>query len=164
MKKAKTEKMKTETENKESSVQFFHPCNPPTSTAQERNWYGKGKSALKPAARLARARLKAIVELYAPEAPLTGAIYAFVRWTFPHTAESKKRAQGLVSPKITAPDTHNLSKFLFDVMAETGYFEAGDQQVCTETIVKCHGDAPGICVILIGGQVSGCPFFDGREV
>jgi Holliday junction resolvase RusA-like endonuclease len=120
-------------------IEFYHECVIPKTTAQQRRQNKKGGykgDNLKKAT----AFWQAVMELYKPEKPFTGAIKLTVTFNFPHL----KGKSGVI-PKLTRPDTDNLIKLVKDAMTKTGYWN-DDSQVYSETIEKYHSEVPGIFV------------------
>jgi len=124
---------------------FFHECNPPTSTAQQRQFYGKGKTALTPAAKKAAATWHAIVEQHKPDKPLTGPIEVKLAVTW-----FKKGLRDIV-PRTTKPDVDNLAKLILDAMTKAGYWH-DDNQVCDLRITKYDGPIGGLAVTVEENQ------------
>jgi len=124
------------------NIEFFHSCVIPKTTAQQRRQNKKGgyKGV---SLKKATAFWQAVMELYAPEKPLTGGIVLEVFFYFPHTNASRKA--GTMAPKLTRPDTDNLIKLVKDAMTKTGYWN-DDSQVYLETIGKYHVIDPGVFV------------------
>jgi Holliday junction resolvase RusA-like endonuclease len=118
---------------------FFHECNPPKSTAQQRQFFSKGKTALTPAAKKAAATWQAIVEQHKPDKPLTGPLEVNlgVSWSRKGITE--------VVPRTTKPDVDNLAKLILDAMTKAGYWY-DDNQVCDLRIMKYDGPIGGLAV------------------
>lgn len=119
---------------------FFHECNPPTSTAQQRQFFGKGKTALTPAAKKASATWQAIVEQHKPSIPFTGPISVTIvlSWT--------RKGQVMSEPKTTKPDVDNLAKLILDAMTKSRYWN-DDNQVAELSISKHWSEIPGVYVL-----------------
>ncbi len=117
-------------------IEFFHECTPPTSTAQMRRHTVKGKTYLPPSVKNARAKLRAIFELYAPESPLKGPLTLTLVWTW---AGKNNR----VYPKVTRPDLDNLAKDAVDAMVGCGFMK-DDAQIAGMHLVKYEGPMTGI--------------------
>ena len=118
---------------------FFHECNPPKSTAQQRQFFGKGKTALTPSAKKAAATWQAIVELHKPIQPLTGplTVKLGVSWFRKGITE--------VVPRTTKPDVDNLAKLILDAMTKAGYWH-DDNQVCDLRVTKYNSPIGGLAV------------------
>ncbi len=118
---------------------FFHECNPPKSTAQQRQFFGKGKTALTPAAKKASATWQAIVEQHKPIQPLSGPLEVklAVSWFKKGLSEGE--------PRITKPDVDNLAKLILDAMTKAGYW-LDDKQVYNLNIAKFDGPISGLAV------------------
>lgn len=117
---------------------FFHECNPPTSTAQQRQFFKKG-NALTQAAKKASATWQAIVEQHKPIQPLTGplTVKIGVSWF--------KKGLSEVVPRITKPDVDNLAKLIMDAMTKAGYWQ-DDNQVCDLRVTKYNSPIGGLAV------------------
>lgn len=117
---------------------FFHECNPPTSTAQQRQFFKKG-NALTPAAKKASATWQAIVEQHKPDKPLQGPLEVrlLVSWFKKGLSEGE--------PRITKPDVDNLAKLILDAMTKAGYW-LDDNQVCDLRVTKYNSPIGGLAV------------------
>ena len=124
--------------NEQTKIEFFHACKPPRATAQQRQFFRNGKSALTPQAALAAATWQAIMELYRPVTPLIGPISVTIYVTWP--------GRGVAGYKTTKPDADNLSKLILDAMTKSGYWE-DDAEVSSLEIVKYTGDMTGVYVL-----------------
>lgn len=122
----------------ETKVEFFHECTPPRSTAQQRQHFGKGKSALTPSAAKASATWRAIVETHAPGEPMTGQIALTAIVTWPGSAKPRK--------KPTRPDLDNVAKLLLDAMTKAGYWH-DDAQVVELSLAKYTGPIAGVYIL-----------------
>lgn len=114
---------------------------PPKSTFQQRdrNYHRTA------AARLAFAQWRAILEKYAPEEPLEGALSLHLVLTWPHTVDSRRVDAGRPVRKITRPDGVNILKGVEDIMTELGYWH-DDNQLAVECVERWHGDLSGVTV------------------
>lgn len=121
---------------------FFHECNPPTSTAQQRQFFGKGKTALTPAAKKASATWQAIVEQHKPDKPLQGPLEVrlLVSWL--------KKGFDRNVPKTSKPDVDNLAKLILDAMTKAEYWQ-DDKQVYDLRITKFDGPIGGLAVVVL---------------
>jgi Holliday junction resolvase RusA-like endonuclease len=147
----------------ESRIEVFADCHPPTATAQHkgvrilrRKQEGKPdkliprfftKEEIKDAAK----QLKQLLGPHAPKAPMSGALYLEVTWTFYwHKYELPLRSKGLIDswvPATTAPDNDNLVKLFKDVLKELGFYK-DDAHVSAEYLRRGRGDRPGIHLVL----------------
>jgi len=125
------------------TISFFHECDPPKSTAQQRQFFRKG-TTLTPAAKKAKATWLAIVEQYKPDKPLRGALSVIITITWYH----KKKG---VEPRTTRPDLDNVAKLLLDAMTKAGYWN-DDNQVYDLRLTKFNGPLPGVSVIVEKGK------------
>jgi len=134
---------------------FFHECNPPTSTAQQRQFYGKGKTALTPSAKQAAATWQAIVEMHKPIQPLSGplTVKLGVSWSRKGITE--------VVPRTTKPDVDNLAKLILDAMTKAGYWH-DDNQVCDLRITKYDGPIGGLAVTVMEANSRNAGKSDGQ--
>jgi len=118
-----------------SVIEFFHQCNPPRATAQQRRHTKRG-TYMPPAVRKAKAILQAVFEQYAPSMPLSGPLEVRLVWTW-----SGKRDGW----KTTRPDLDNLAKLALDAMTAAGYWD-DDAQVAHLETAKFVGSISGIAV------------------
>lgn len=124
---------------------FFISCDPPTSTAQEKQvTVRSGKPIFYEPSRLKKAKEQMIDWLapHRPDKPLTGPVYLEVHWYF---LASRSHPDG--SWRTTRPDTDNLEKLLKDCMTKVGYWE-DDAQVVYEKVTKRWSLDPGIRIRL----------------
>jgi Holliday junction resolvase RusA-like endonuclease len=128
---------KKERKEAKKMICFFHECNPPKSTAQQRQFFGKGKTALKPAAKKASATWQAIVEQHKPEKPLQGALFVRIGVTW------FKNTDKAYIPRTVKPDVDNLAKLILDAMTKSGYWQ-DDKQVYNLNIAKFDGLISGL--------------------
>lgn len=119
-------------------VKFFHAFNPPTATAQGRQFPKRGGSYLPPKTERAKALLRAVAEKYAPPTPIDGPVMLTLLWTFPGD---------VVEWKITRPDLDNLNKLVQDGMTAAGYWHK-DEQVADLHLSKFNGPMPGLAVLV----------------
>ena len=135
------------------AAQFFLPMIPPTVTQQEHKVMVNRKTGRvqfydPPELRAARAKLTDMVERYAPEQPLEGALQLVTKWIWPIETDGQL---SLPVPgtewrwKTSKPDTDNLIKMLKDCMTRTGYWK-DDAQVASEITQKFYGPKPGIYI------------------
>ena len=124
--------------------EFFHECNPPTGTAQQRKHIGGGKSYLPAPVKLAKAVWQTIMAKYAPETPLRGAITCEIGLTFPLDAKSRQNATECeFRPYLHKPDVDNIAKMILDAATAAGWWK-DDAQVCKLTVSKMQGPITGI--------------------
>jgi Holliday junction resolvase RusA-like endonuclease len=137
-----TAREKKEKKGDKKMICFFHECNPPKSTAQQRKFFGKGKTALSPSAKKAAATWQAIVEQHKPIQPLTGPLIVKigVSWF--------KKGITEVVPRTTKPDVDNLAKLILDAMTKTGYW-LDDNQVCDLRVTKYNSPIGGLAVTVM---------------
>lgn len=121
------------------TVKFFYEAKLPTSTAQQRQFFGNGKSALPASAKKARAFWIALMEKYKPEKPLEGPVQIEVIFTW------ERKNQKTEEPKITRPDLDNLSKLVLDAMVKAEYFK-DDSQVVKLDLQKYWGSIGGVYI------------------
>lgn len=121
------------------TIEFYHECQPPTATAQQRKFFKGGKSALTPNAAKASATWMAIVEKHAPLTPMTGPIELTVFLTW------QRKAVKTAEPKTTRPDLDNCAKLLLDAMTKAGYWK-DDAQICRVTMEKFQGPEGGVYI------------------
>ena len=118
--------------------EFFHPCQPPTATAQERQHTRAGRTYLPASALRARAWYQAVLEQYAPPVPLVGPVEVCVSWTFGGPVPGVWfLAREINDPRlmITRPDLDNSVKLLLDVATQIGYWH-NDSQVARLNLTK----------------------------
>ncbi len=122
-------------------VCFFWEGVPPKSTFQQRD-----RNFHKTApAKLAFAQWRAILEKWAPEAPLEGPLSLRLVLTWPHTSDTRRLCEGRPVRKVTRPDGVNILKGVEDIMTACGYWH-DDNQLAVETVEKWHGDLSGVTV------------------
>lgn len=124
-------------------IEFFMTMkNVPTVTHQEKQVHVvKGKPVFYEPAELktARAKLRAHMSQYVPDAPFQGALRLTTWWCFPRGAHPNG------TYKTSKPDTDNLVKMLKDVMTDLGFWR-DDAQVACEVICKYWAEPSGIYV------------------
>lgn len=126
-------------------IRFFHECQPPTATAQQRRHNRSGHTYLPPAARNAKALLQAIFERYAPPQPLDGPLEVKMIWSW---------LAGEDGWKITRPDLDNLLKLALDAATAAGWWH-DDAQVVDLNFSKIYTPlAAGIYVIVLRKAVA----------
>lgn len=119
------------------TIEFFTECEPPTSTAQQRQFFAKGKSALTPKSKLAAATWQAIVEQHAPAKPIEGPIAVSITLTW--------QGEGMPKPRTKKPDLDNSVKLLLDAMTKAGYWK-DDAKISFLTLAKFDGELPGVYI------------------
>jgi len=132
----RTAREKKERKEAKKMICFFHECNPPKSTAQQRQFFKKG-NALTPAAKKASATWQAIVEQHKPEKPLQGALFVRIVVTW------FKNTDKAYIPRTVKPDVDNLAKLILDAMTKAGYWQ-DDKQVYNLNIAKFDGLISGL--------------------
>lgn len=120
---------------KQPTISFFHECNPPKSTAQQRRHTKGGKTYQPENVRRAGAIYQAIFEKYRPGVPMTGPLAVTILWTW----------RGKRGYKVTRPDLDNLAKLVLDAGTKAGFW-LDDSQVADLHLVKFIGDITGIAV------------------
>lgn len=118
---------------------------PPRTTAQmQRIKCVRGKPIVydPPELVAAKEKLKAHLGKHAPKEPYDTALRVVVKWCFP---KGKYHKNG--EWKSTRPDGHNLSKALFDVMTELGFW-TDDAIVASDTVEKFWADVPGLWILI----------------
>lgn len=123
-------------------MEFFMAMIPPTVTHQEKAVrVVKGKPVFYEPAELkeARAKLRAHLHRFRPEAPMTGGVRLVVKWCFPRGRHQDGEY------RITKPDTDNLQKLLKDCMTAEGFWK-DDAQVASEICEKFWAEVPGIYI------------------
>ena len=151
----RTAREKKERRKEKKMICFFHECNPPKSTAQQRQFFGKGKTALTPSAKKAAATWQAIVEQHRPSKPLAGPLTVMlgVSWFRKGITE--------VVPRTTKPDVDNLAKLILDAMTKAGYWY-DDNQVCDLRITKYDGPIGGLAVTVMEANSRNAGKSDGQ--
>jgi len=126
---------------KRHQMSFFLPMIPPKATAQEKqiNWKTH-QLYLSPAAKDARAKLRAHLANHVPPAPISNSIAMEIGWSFPISGNHKD-----IEPYAQKPDLDNLNKALLDVMQELQFFN-DDKQVALLTTYKQYSEDPGIFI------------------
>lgn len=133
---------KSRKDNHVKQIDIFLPMIPPTATQQEKKINFKTKTVYAdPAAKDARAKLRAYLSKEIPEEPLTGPIHMTVIWGFP---AKEKHQNG--DWHISKPDLDNLQKALQDVMTELGYF-TDDCRICQLQTSKIYTYHPGVSIM-----------------
>lgn len=124
-------------------IEFFHECQPPRATAQQRRHTRRG-TFLPPAVLRAKAMLQAVFESHAPRMPYNEPVMLTLTWTW---AGAGSRQNGLFGrweqPKTTRPDLDNLLKLALDAMTAAGWW-ADDSLVVRIETAKFTGPYPGI--------------------
>lgn len=132
-------------------MHFFLKMIPPTKTYQEHR-IGKTKTGMvymyeDRELKEIRARYRDMLDKFAPDQPMKGALRLVVKWLFP------KGRHEAGTYKETKPDTDNLNKMLKDEMTRAGFWK-DDAQVASEIIEKFWSDVTGIYIEIteIGGE------------
>ena len=127
------------------STEFFMAMKPPTATHQEKKVaviHGKPVFYEPDDLKAARAKLMAHLGKHVPKQKYAGhPLRVVVKWMFPITSDEHFDGEW----KMTAPDTHNLDKLLFDVMTDLGFW-SDDAIVSSEIIEKFWSHRPGIYI------------------
>lgn len=127
-------------------IEFFHPCIPPTATAQQRRHLKSGATYQPPAVKKARATLQAIFETRRPDVRLSGPVTVSMSLTWPWRDSDGVHQSGVADWHWQRPDLDNLVKLILDVATKCGYW-TDDGQVCDLQIRKFRGDMPGIAFL-----------------
>ena len=133
-------------------VDFFISMTPPSTTSQQKGamaWRSKdGRQGVrfykKKAAVDAENTFLSLLQPYAPEEPLEGAValkIVFI-WEWRKTEPKKNRVNGY-RYKDKRPDASNIVKLVEDCMT-TLRFWRDDSQVADLRVVKLWGDRPGV--------------------
>ena len=126
-----------------NQIDIFLPMIPPTATQQEKKINFKTKTVYAdPAAKDARAKLRAHLAKYAPDQPFTGPIRMDVIWGFPMKGKHQNGDW-----HTNKPDLDNAQKALQDVMTELGFW-IDDKQIANLTTSKIWTFHPGISIIV----------------
>lgn len=128
-------------------LQFFLPMQPPTVTHHDKELRayikdGRPRAVLhdSPELKDTRAKLRAYLAPYRPQAHMVGPVRLVVKWLF---EKGDRHCDG--EYKTTKPDTDNLQKALKDCMTELGFWK-DDAQVACEICEKFWAARPGIFV------------------
>lgn len=126
---------------------FFHPCIPPTATAQMRRHTISGRTYQPASVTRAAAMLRAIFEKHRPECPTSGPVAVAISYTWPKTDRllALNQALPVAVPKATRPDVDNLAKLALDAATIAGWWK-DDNCVADLRVSKFYGDIPGIAV------------------
>jgi len=114
---------------------------PPKSTFQQRDRNFHPTAS----AKLAAAQWQAILEKFAPDAPLKGPLSFRLVVTWPHTRETAKIAGGAPVRKTTRPDGVNILKGVEDIATSLHYWR-DDNQLAVETVERWHGELSGVLI------------------
>lgn len=127
--------------------EFFIPCSPPKATSQQKSISTIGSKPVlykNKNVRQAEKSMTALLHLYRPEAPFSGAISLQVLWVYPwRKSEPKKNRVGGILLSDKRPDCSNLIKSLEDCMTRLNYWQ-DDSQIAELHVLKAWGDYPGI--------------------
>lgn len=129
-----------------SSISFFHPMIPPTTThndlvvrfkkgenGRQVPYIGKGDDLKK-----AEAKWRSVLAQHVPEKPLKGALGVEMRICWPTDG---RHAQG--AAKVTKPDNDNVEKVVYDQLQSLGYFK-DDSAIAYNRTMKMWADPAGI--------------------
>lgn len=119
-------------------LEFFEPCQVPTTTAQQR-----GRRKYNPAkVQNASALFRAIARKHKPQTPFKGPLIATLCLTW------GKVGIDVATLKDTKPDGDNVEKAFWDACEKEGYFFKGDQQLADRRVLKFFGPITGIALSL----------------
>jgi Holliday junction resolvase RusA-like endonuclease len=133
-------------------IDFTLNCEPPEHTAQHKGIGTRGGKVRV----YTKEEIKEIERWYCtmlaphrPSTPLRGPLRATITFTFPwRKSESPKNKSWGWLPRDTKPDGDNIVKLFADCLGIVGFFQKGDEQLASLTIVKGWGDRPSIRVRL----------------
>ena len=121
---------------------IYLDIDPPRATAQQKGEMigadGRIHHYTKSRVRAAGNLMGIYLMHYAPEQPLTGAVYLHVTYVFGSKSGRKHHGEW----KTTRPDTDNLLKLLKDVMTQCGFWE-DDAQIAHECTSKMWDGGTG---------------------
>lgn len=122
-------------------IEFFMPMNPPTATAQEKQFNKTtGKVYLKSEARAARGILQAHLAEFRPQDPLTGPIELTVVWAY----KNIEKPNG--SWHQSKPDLDNIEKDFIDCLVRLRFIP-DDKHISRKiTEKRWTNEVPGIYV------------------
>lgn len=133
-------------------LDYFAPCNPPTTTAQQKGAFvrnGQVRFYTKPEVKRAMDSWWEILRPAKAElpAPIEGGIFLAVDLTFPYIASTPKRVVRAAAsvPMAVRPDVDNVFKALGDVMTRMRFWY-DDGQICRLYLSKWRGANPGVRV------------------
>lgn len=130
--------------------EFFIPCIPPKSTAQQgvRAGIVGGKARIFKSAKSRQIAQNwvALLNPHAPPEPINMPVKLTIEVTFPHNKSARKsERESMRVPHDRKPDTDNLTKAIKDAMTFCGFW-IDDAQVFDEHIRKFRGQQPGLNV------------------
>lgn len=131
-------------------MKFFIPCDPPRATAQQKKVYrlpnGQTRAVEPEHVVAARKFFLLAIARFSPAAPLDGPLKSVIAFTWPWTSDDTKRMKiAGWRWKMTSPDWDNIPKILCDCMTKRGFYH-NDGQIAQGTVIKRHGNNPGIWV------------------
>ena len=134
-------------------IQFFIPCVLPKSTHQSGNTILKTKEGRYFVGKNQKGKttakyLKAILSVFKPTFPITGAIRVEIQYFMPYlksATKAQKEIDPLPNPK--RPDCDNLAKGVLDAMQASGYFK-DDAQVYSLQITKAYSHRAGLGITI----------------
>ena len=130
---------------------FFIPCDPPTTTAQQKGAFvcgGKVRFFKKKKVKQAENTLIDLFKGHAPKQPHEGALKVTISLYFPfRKTEHKAELLAGISCHTSRPDFDNLSKMLCDTLT-TLCFWRDDGQISDGRIIKRRAKQTGIEVTI----------------
>ncbi len=126
-------------------IEFFAPCVPPRTTAQQKRTNRATGTFFKSRdLQAAENTFQAILLPFRPEAPVCGAtsLEVTVIWPWLGKHKAKDRARHAVW-MTSKPDADNWVKLLQDTLVTLRFIE-NDQSVCRLRVSKFWGENPGI--------------------
>lgn len=135
----------------ERCLEFFAPCDPPTSTHQAKKIVKAGrfsKLADKPELRNAREFWTGLLAQYRPNKPFDGPVSLTLRFCYPFPASATKKSRMYGHAwKVTRPDCSNAAKTVEDILVAL-LFMSDDNQVARLVVEKKLSEAPGLYVCI----------------
>lgn len=116
-------------------------CVPPSVTAQQKRVHVvNGKPVFFHGAKMRREEQTwtALLQPYAPAAPIDGPIALTVRMVWPHLKGARKSDRHRLLPKTSKPDCSNVSKHLEDLLVRLRFI-VNDAHVARHVIEKYFG-------------------------
>lgn len=133
-------------------VSFWAPCEPPTTTAQQKGVFivnGVPRFFTKKKVKKAATLLSWVFKRYRPVQPLDQPLSVHVRVVYPHLKSTPKKLKGTTQPHICVnPDVDNAYKLIGDVLTDLGFWR-DDGLVYDLHVSKWRGPNPGIGVKIL---------------
>lgn len=132
-------------------------CIPPSVTAQQKRLHivgGKPVFFHGAKQRAQEETWSSLLMPHVPDAPLDGPLELFVRLVWPHNKTAPKRDRDRLIPRISRPDTGNVSKHLEDLLTRMRFI-TDDSRVARLVVEKFHGpeSAVGITIQIVPFRV-----------